>query len=130
VGEEAGVAGNSSFPGSHRLPDATALQARPDELADQFAEGAIDGSQLRRGTSTLRTKLAAIDSQLADAARIDPVVGLLADQTQLQTHWDAVTPAVRGQIIDQLMTVTVLPCPKGLRRFDPTYVDIAWKAAP
>ncbi|MCW2651701.1 MAG: Recombinase, partial [Mycobacterium sp.] len=106
--------------------DRNALQARLEELADAFAEGAIDASQLRRGTSNLRVKLSAIDSQLADAARTDPVAVLIADREQVQKHWDACSPAIRGQIIDQLMTVTVLPCPSG-KRFDPAYVRIDWK---
>lgn len=106
------------------------LQARLDELADQFAEGAIDGSQLRRGTATLRGKLAVVDSQLADAARTDPVAGLIADQDRIRDAWEACTPTVRGQIIDQLMTVTVMPCPKGQRAFDPEYIHIDWKTTP
>jgi site-specific DNA recombinase len=103
-----------------------ALQARLDELADAFAEGAIDASQLRRGTSNLRVKLSGIDSQLADAARTDPVAGLIADREQLQAKWDVCSPAIRGQIIDALMTVTIMPCPSG-KRFDPAYVHIDWK---
>ena len=104
-----------------------ALQARLDELADQFAEGHIDGAQLRRGTSTLRSKLAVIDSQLADAARTDPVAGLIADRDRIAEKWQECTPSVRGQIIDQLLTVTVLPCPKGQRVFDPANIGIEWK---
>ena len=103
------------------------VQARLDELADQFAEGAIDGSQLRRGTSTLRSKLAVIDSQLADAARTDPVAGLIADRRHITEKWAACTPTVQGQIIDSLMVVTVLPCPKGQRVFDPDYIRVEWK---
>ena len=64
------------------------LQARLDTLADQFAEGVLDDSQLRRGTGTLRAKLAPIDAQLARAARIDPVAGLLADRELVQKRWD------------------------------------------
>ena len=111
------------------------LQARLDELADQFAEGAIDASQLRRGTGTLRAKLAPIDSQLAEAARIDPVAGLLTaaggDPARLEECWSALTPGVQGQIIDQLMVVTVnsIGSKTGVRAFDPRYIDIAWKRA-
>ena len=103
------------------------LQARLDELADAFADGAIDASQLRRGTSNLRVKLSGIDTQLADAVRNDPVAGLIADRELVQQRWDDASPAIRGQIIDQLMTVTVLPCPKGQRTFDPDYIEIVWK---
>jgi site-specific DNA recombinase len=115
------------------------LQARLDELADAFAEGAIDASQLRRGTSTLRAKLAGIDSQLADAVRTDPVAGMIADRKHVQKRWDEASPAIRGQVIDALMTVTVLPLPSGWRsdqltpeqiaqlESDGRYVRIEWK---
>jgi site-specific DNA recombinase len=102
------------------------LQARLDELAGMFAEGVIDASQLRTGTSGLRVKLAGVDSQLADAARIDPVAGLIAERDQVQAHWESVSPAIRGQIIDALLTVTIMPCPRG-SGFDPAYVRIEWK---
>jgi site-specific DNA recombinase len=115
-----------------------ALRARLDKLADNFAEGVIDDSQLRSGTSKLRAKLAGIDSQLADAARTDPVAGLIADRELVQKRWDDASASIRGQIIDALMTVTVLPCPKGTRTIDygeyvdggdddPAYVRIEWK---
>jgi hypothetical protein len=110
--------------------DRTALQARLDDLADAFAEGAIDASQLHRGTSTLRVKLAEIDSQVADAARIDPVAGLIAEREKVQQHWDACSPAIHGQIVDELVTVTVLPIPRGGKRpgdFNPEFVRIEWK---
>jgi site-specific DNA recombinase len=107
--------------------DRNALQARLDDLADVFAEGGIDASQLRRGTSSLRGKLAGIDAQLADAVRTDPVAGLIADRDLLQERWEATSPAIKGQIIEALMTVTILPCPKGQRVFDPQYVRIDWR---
>jgi site-specific DNA recombinase len=108
------------------------LQARLDELADQFAEGTIDASQLRRGTGTLRAKLAPIDSDLAEAARIDPVAGLLVaadgDPVALEERWNVLTPAIQGQIVDDLMTVTVNTVGKGgARGFDPQFIDITWK---
>ena len=102
------------------------LQARLDELAGMFAEGVIDASQLRRGTSGLRVKLAGVDSQLADAARIDPVAGLIAERDQVQAHWESVSPAIRGQIVDALLTVTIMPRPRG-SGFDPAHVRIEWK---
>lgn len=106
------------------------VQARMDQLADMFAEGAIDASGLRRGTTTLRTKLAAIDSQLAEAVRTDPIAGLIADRQRVQERWDECSPALRGQIVDALVTVTVLPIPnkdRGPQGFNPDYVRIEWK---
>ena len=106
------------------------LVARLNKLADAFAEGAIDDSQLRTGTAKLRTKVAEIDAQLADAARTDPVAGLIAEREQVQARWDECSPSIRGQIVDALVTVTVLPIPRGLKApgvFNPDYVRIEWK---
>ena len=109
------------------------LRARLDKLADDYAEGVIDHDQLRTGTNKLRTKLAGVDSQLADAVRNDPVAGLIANRKQVQQRWDDSSPAIRGQVIDALMTVRVMPVPKGEREFDPHEgdphhgVNIEWK---
>jgi len=50
-----------------------AMQARLDDLAAMFADGAIDASQLRRGTSDLRTQLVGIDNTLGELSRRSPV---------------------------------------------------------
>jgi site-specific DNA recombinase len=88
----------------------TALQSRLDELARMFAAADIDASQLRSGTADLRTQLAGVDSVLADAAATSPAVVLLdGDPDELETRWDACAPDMKGKIVDELMTVTVLP---------------------
>jgi site-specific DNA recombinase len=114
----------------------TALQARLDELARMFAAGEIDASQLRSGTMDLRTQLMGIDQVLADAAATSPAVQLLdGDPNELETRWDASPPDIKGKIVDELMTVTVLPTPRGVkgvtvdretgeRVINPDYVDI------
>jgi site-specific DNA recombinase len=85
-----------------------ALQARLNELAAMFAEGAIDGPQLRRGTSELRTQLAGVDSVLAELARTSPTAKLLADGgDRLAEQWADASPDVRGKIVDELLVVTV-----------------------
>ena len=115
-----------------------ALQARADDLAAMFAEGAIDGSQLRRGTSELRAQLAGIDNQLAELARRNPVADLLAPGEAVEKRWAALSPDMRGKVINELMTVTVLPTPRGVRGvaidrgsgvriINPDYIDTAPK---
>jgi site-specific DNA recombinase len=118
-----------------------ALQARLDDLAAMFAEGAIDGSQLRRGTSELRTQLAGIDNQLAELARRNPVADLLADgQDAVEERWAASSPDMKGKIVNELMNVTVLPTPRGVkgvsidratgvRIINPDYIDITRREA-
>jgi site-specific DNA recombinase len=111
------------------------LQARLDELAAMFAAGEIDGSQLKRGTGDLRSQFAVIDAQLAELARRSPVADLLAAGGDLEKHWAALSPDMRGKIVSELMTVTVRPTARGvkgvtidretgLRIINPDYVDI------
>ncbi len=103
-----------------------ALQARLDELAAMFADGAIDGSQLRRGTSDLRTQLAGVDSVLAELARTSPTAKLLADDgDDITRSWRQSSPDIKGKIIEELMTVTVNKATsKGGPGFNPGRVDI------
>lgn len=107
-----------------------ALKARMDDLAALFAEGAINASQLTRGTSELSTALESLNYELAAAAQGNPVAEFLGtghDDAQLEQRWKDISPDIRGKIIDQLMNVTVNKAPLGNRGFDPTYIDISWK---
>jgi site-specific DNA recombinase len=101
-----------------------ALQARLEELAALFAEGAIDGSQLRRGTSELRTKIAGVDSVLADLARTSPTANLLTAAGKVQEHWENCSPDLKGKIVDELMVVRIMKAPRGTKGFHPEYIDI------
>ncbi|OBJ49535.1 recombinase family protein [Mycobacterium sp. 1423905.2] len=108
----------------------TALRVRMDELASLFAEGSITAPQLKRGTTQLANNIDALESELAAATRGNPV-STLVDGSQsgfgLEKRWAVTAPDIRGKVIDQLLTVTVNRSPRGLRRFDPNYVDIGWK---
>jgi DNA invertase Pin-like site-specific DNA recombinase len=104
-----------------------ALQARLDELAGLFAEGVIDGSQLRRGTSELRTQLAGVDGALAELARTSPAAKLLDEDDDLTAAWQRSSPDIRGKIIDELCTVTVGKCIRKGPGFDYNRVAIEWK---
>ncbi|WP_236591533.1 recombinase family protein [Mycobacterium heckeshornense] len=101
----------------------SALQARLDDLAAMFAEGVIDASQLRRGTSELRTQLASVDNQLAELTRRSPVADLLTASDALEKRWAALSPDMKGKVIDELVTVVVHKAPPG-SRFNPDYIDI------
>ncbi|POY04850.1 recombinase family protein [Mycobacterium kansasii] len=118
-----------------------ALQARLDDLAAMFAAGDIDGSQLRRGTADLRQQLAGVDKVLADLARKSPAADLITAGDAIREHWDRLTPDLKGKVVSEICTVTVLPPPPGIKWFTapsgPTqaewerfgdYLDIAWKA--
>lgn len=103
------------------------VQARLDELASLFADGAIDGSQLRRASTELRSRLMVLDSQLADLARTNPVEDLLGAGGRLAEKWAAMSKDLQGRVVNELMTVTTLPAPRGRRAFDPEFIQIEWK---
>jgi Recombinase len=90
----------------------TALAAQKDELATLFTDGVLDGPAVRRESSKLTTSIAAIDTTLADAARRNPVAELIADGPEmLEKRWAALSPDLKGKIIDEIFTVTVNPSP-------------------
>lgn len=85
------------------------LQARLDELGRMFATGEIDGSQLRAGSAELHQQLAGINSLIASLLRTSPAANLLHGDGELRERWDACSAEMRGRIIDELVTVTVMP---------------------
>lgn len=99
------------------------LQARLDELARLFAQGAIDGSQLTKGTADLRADKAAIEGLLADARVRSPLAGAV----NLRAAWEQLAPATKGRLVSDLMRVTILPASRGQRRFQPEFVRIDWR---
>jgi DNA invertase Pin-like site-specific DNA recombinase len=104
-----------------------ALAETYDGLAALYREGVLDGPGVRRESAELKAKIDAIDSRLAAAARTSPASTLLASGSLLRQRWREMSPALRGQVIDEVAVVTVLPCPRGLRCFNPDYVAIEWK---
>jgi hypothetical protein len=90
-----------------------ALQARMDKLARMHIAGDIDDSQLRSGTSEHRAQRDAIDKVLTKASRRSPAAGMLAADDPRE-YWAGCSPDLRGKIVDEIMTVTVLPdAPRG-----------------
>ena len=103
-----------------------------NELAALFAEGSINGSQLKRGTAELSTAVERLDAELAASTQGNPAAALVVTghgRKQLEKRWKKLSPDIRGKIIDQLFVVTVNRSPRGLRRFDPDYIDIKPKVA-
>lgn len=108
------------------------LRARLNELSAMFADGTIDGPQLRRGTAKLRAKTATVDAGLASARASSLLANLVLAGDDLRATWNGTSPDVRGKVIDALMIVTVLPSARGRKPggkyFDPSCVRIEMKA--
>ncbi|WP_280477881.1 recombinase family protein [Nocardia asiatica] len=115
-----------------------ALRQRLDSLAEMFAAGEIDGRQLATATGTLNAKIAEMDAVLASAGRRSPLAPL-EGVTDIRRAWfgtksdrsDGLSLGHRREILDMLLTVTVLKAPKGRRSsgayFSPEFVRLEWK---
>ena len=101
------------------------LAARRTGLARLFAEGLLDGDAVREESEKLTAKITGIDAVLSEAARRSTAATLLVDgPEEVQRHWEAASPDIKGKVIAELMTVTVMPAPRGHRTFDPSLIRI------
>jgi DNA invertase Pin-like site-specific DNA recombinase len=110
------------------------LRTRKNDLAVMFADKEIDAEQLTSGTKEFRALIADIDTRLAAARAASAVANLVLAGDDLEATWAATSPDVRGKIIQELMTVTVLPSGRGRRPggdyFDPHSIEICWRTTP
>lgn len=114
-----------------------ALRQRLDALATMFAAGEIDARQLATASTSLKAKITAMDGELAEAGRRSPLAELAG--SDIRARWfgtqpdrsDGLSLGTRRAIVDMLLTVRVLPAPKGRRAngvyFDPSSIEMTWK---
>lgn len=104
---------------------AVGLRERLDSLAIEFADGDLTASQLRTATERIRSQLATVESELADAGRVD-VLGDLVGADDVAAVWKSFTTERRRAVIQTLMRVTLHPPGRGTRTFRPETVGIEW----
>ena len=92
-----------------------------------FNDDAIGSDQFAEISRSTRSKMALIEQQLAEATRVSPAAALVAAGAGAWQLWQDMTPAQRAQAVDEVAVVTVLPCPRGRRPFDPNYVRVEWR---
>lgn len=102
------------------------VRARLDEVATEFADGSLTPGQLRTITARLRDRLAAIDTELADASRVS-VLGDLVGAEDVQAAWNALDQERQRAVIDVLCVVRLDPPGRGTRTFRPESVRIEWR---
>jgi site-specific DNA recombinase len=108
------------------------LQETLDNLDDQQMAGDIDAQEHHRRTKRLNEKhgpaIEKLTKQIDAASATSPALHLLGqadgDHDKLLELWNVAPPAVRGAIIDELMTVTVLDSRRQGRVFDPSRIEI------
>ncbi|KLO30564.1 hypothetical protein ABW16_06580 [Mycolicibacter heraklionensis] len=106
-----------------------------DQLATLLRTGVLDMAAVERESAVLTAEIDAIDRRLADAVASPPALALLAgeddpaalDTDKLVERWLAASPDLRGKIVNSLFEVVVNPVRKGVRNFDPDFVEINWR---
>lgn len=103
------------------------LVERKNRLGSLFAEGAIDEAQLTAGTTEIGRQVDALDRRITAAREDSPLLELVLGADELEDRWRHLSADKRGQIIDTLIEVTIMPGSRG-RRFDPSTIKIEWKS--
>jgi hypothetical protein len=65
------------------------LRMRLDQLAEQFADGALSASQLRAGSERLRARLADVEAKMVHVDRA-PLLADLVTASDVRKAWEAV----------------------------------------
>ena len=114
-------------PGSAReaMESIATIDARLAVAADQFADGAITGDQLKRITAKLRGDRELADARLRAAAPNDRLAAFT--RGDVAEVWAESSMLARREVVDTLVTVTIEPQGSG-RGFDPDAIRVEWKA--
>ena len=111
------------------LSERNALTARKNELGALYASGTIDAAVLASGSAQFKQDIDRLDKRITAARTVSPVADLLLSGDELRDRWAAMSADKRAQVIDALVTVTILPAGRG-PRFDPSKIQIEWKVPP
>lgn len=95
-----------------RQAEVEALRRRLDGVADAIADGDLSPVEGGRASARIRTKLDALESASARHAS-SRVIDQLVTSRHLADTWAQLSLAKRREVINTLMTVTVLPVGKG-----------------
>lgn len=106
--------------------EATTARTRLSQLAEDYADGTLDRAQLRVASERLRGRIEAIDTELAEASRVD-VLASLVGVDDVQLVWGGMDTDQQRAVIDTLMQVRLHPVGQGARRFDPGTIEITWR---
>ncbi len=104
------------------------LRRRRDELAALLADGMLTAPAVRKQSARLSDELDQVEARLAGASSTDAVTAVVGAE-DVAGAWGGLTLRQRRQVVELLVTVTILEAGRGAR-FTPETVAIEWKGAP
>jgi site-specific DNA recombinase len=111
---------------SELMAEADTLRRRREDLALDYADGAMTREQFRAANTRVLERLAELEAKIAAAGKSSPLAIVAADD--VRATWDTLSVAQRRGIIAALMTPVLHLVGAGVRDFDPESVEIRWKA--
>lgn len=106
--------------------EAGLLQRRLEQMAAEFAPE-LPLREYKAMTQATRDRLATVETKLASTTRNRALRQLIRAE-DIESEWNALGLDQRRGVIDDLMTVTLLPVGAGARKFRPETVVITWNA--
>jgi len=101
------------------------LNARLDIAADQFADGAMTGEQLKRINSKLVPEIDDLKKRISHRQGTNPILKLVGPDAS--ERWEKAPIEIKRKVISELMDITIMPAGAG-KPFDPELIKIEWKA--
>ncbi len=107
------------------MAEADVLRKRRDDIALDYADGAMTREQFRVANSRVLGRLGEIEAQIAASGTSSPL-SIVATEDVAAT-WAGLSVAQRRNIIAALMTPVIHLTGHGTRTFRPETVEIRWK---
>lgn len=107
--------------------DADTLRRRLDDLATDYADGAMTPQQFRIANKRVRDKLAEIESAMSTTTDADLITPLVSGG-DVAAAWATLSTPRKRAVIAALCVVTVHTVKRGTRTFRPESVTIEWKS--
>lgn len=108
-----------------------ALRSRREQIALDYADGLLDGSQLRIATARLDEQVEGLEEKITRQVSGSALGELVAADQPGQAFLDAPIGTQRA-ILNALATVTIMPVDparRGSKTFDPSTIRFEWKTA-
>lgn len=102
------------------------VSERIDGLAALYAEGVLDGDGVKHESVKLRGRLNEIDALLTPRSTNPGLTVVQADD--VEAAWHALDTARQRIILNEVLTVTILPSKRGAKGFDKKLIDVRFRS--
>lgn len=106
--------------------EADVLRRRLEDMAEDYADGAMTRQQFRTATEKARRRLAELEAEIAAAGAAD-VIAPLVTSGDVAAAWAELSVDRKRAVIDTLADVVLHPPGRGTRTFRPETVEVDFR---